>query len=324
MAGLFEGVPTQSPTGSTSTTETPQWFQDLTYQQMMAAKGVADQSYQQYGLPRVAQSSPDQEAAYANLRNNVGAWIPGMNAAGAGTNNLTGQTADYGKAAGMIDTAGNTSSVANINDYMNPYTSGVTDEIARLGARNLNENILPGVSDAFIRSGQFGSSRMGDIGSRAIRDTQDSVLGQQTGALERGYTQALNSSQADLSRQLQAGQGLGAMAGNEATRQQGALNQLANLTQQSQGLTTQDSAGLESIGASTQAQEQKQLDAAYDSWMQQQQYPKQQLDCYQAQLKGTGQYVPTTTNQTGYSTTFNPSPLSQIASGYFALRGATG
>ena len=33
------------------------------------------------------------------------------------------------------------------------------------------------MSDAFIRAGQFGSSRMGDFGSRAVRDeSQEAVI----------------------------------------------------------------------------------------------------------------------------------------------------
>lgn len=323
MPGLFEGVPTTTPSGSTSTTELPQWFQDLSYQQMMAAKTVADQPYQQYGLPRVAESTPDQQAAYSGIRAATGRWIPQLNTAIAGTTDLANPTTGYNQASNMVAGSGNAMATDNIDQYMNPYNKNVTDQIAKLGARNLTENILPGVSDSFIKAGAFGGSRMGDFGSRAVRDTQDSILNQQAQLLQSGYGGALTAAQGDLSRKLTAGQDLGSLSGSEAAREQGALGQLSNLATQYQGLASQNAAGLESIGTSEQNDQQKQLDAAYQNYTDQLNYPKSQLDWLQAQLKGTGQYVPTTTNTTGYTTTNAPSPLSQLASGYSLLKGLT-
>ncbi|MCE6966904.1 hypothetical protein, partial [Cereibacter sphaeroides] len=44
----------------------------------------------------------------------------------------------------------------DIGSYMNPYQQNVMDVIAKQGARNLSENLLPAVSDSFIKAGQFG------------------------------------------------------------------------------------------------------------------------------------------------------------------------
>lgn len=110
---------------------------------------------------------------------------------------------------------------AGIQNYMNPYTSAVTDKIAELGARNLSENLLPNVSDAFIRAGQFGGTRMGEFGSRALRDTQESILGQQAQALQSGYGQALTAAQQDAARAAQ----LASTAGSLGSAQQQAVLQ---------------------------------------------------------------------------------------------------
>jgi hypothetical protein len=342
------------------------------------------------------------------------------------------------------------SSAQNIGQYMNPYTQNVTNQMAKLGARNLSENLLPAVSDQFVRAGQFGGSRMGEFGSRALRDTQEAVLNQQAQALQSGYGQALGASQADLARQAQlagtagsisgadlsrilqgasqygnlgqtagqltstqmqnltnlgqaqtaAGQAqqqfglnaaqasqaaeaqdaarklqsagqissigqnignltqaqqqmllsggqalsgaqqqaisqglsaagqygtLGATAGQLATtdaaRQMSALNQIASMAQQRQGMQTADAASLEAAGAAQRGQSQAELSAAYQQFQNQQLYPKQQMDWLSTQIRGMAPITPQTTNTSGSTTTFAPSPLSQLATGLYAYKG---
>jgi hypothetical protein len=341
-------------------------------------------------------------------------------------------------------------SYTDIAKYMSPYQTGVMDVIAKQGARNLSENLLPAVSDQFIRAGQFGGNRMGEFGSRALRDTQESVLNQQAQLANQGYGQALGASQADLARQAQlagtvgsiygadlsrllqggaqygnlgqtaaqitsgqmqnltnvgqaqtaAGQaqqqfGMGAaqafqaaeaqdaarqlqaagqisnigqniggltqaqqqlvlsggqalsgaqqqavsqglsaagqygtlgatagqLASTDAARQMSALNQMASMAQQRQGMQTADAASLEAAGASQQAQQQAQLNAAYQQYQQQQMYPKQQADFLSTQIRGMAPITPQTTNTSGSTTTFAPSPLSQLATGLYAYKG---
>lgn len=107
----------------------------------------------------------------------------------------------------------------NIGAYMSPYNELVTNRIAELGQRNLTENLLPSLSDDFIRSGQYGSTRQRDLVGRALRDTNESVLGQQAQVLESGYNQAGQMYQSDAARLA----GLGATAGGLGTAQQQAL-----------------------------------------------------------------------------------------------------
>lgn len=276
-----------------------------------------------------------------------------------------------------------------IPEYMNPYNEAVTSQIARLGARNLQENILPALSDQFIRSGTFGGTRMGEFGQRAARDTQEAILAQQAQALQSGYGQALSAAQAEAAKQaglagtagqiagadlsrilqgagqygtlgqlagqltgqqqqalLQAGQLYGttsaadinarlAQAGqmanigqgyagtsiSEAQRQQSALQQLANMAGQQQQYSAADSAALMQIGAAQQAQEQAQLDQAYADFVEQRDYPKMQADWLNNQIRGIAPSVPTTTTQTGVTTQFGASPLTQLAQGAALIAG---
>ena len=294
---------------------------------------------------------------------------------------------------------------SNVGKYMSPYQQNAMDVIAQQGARNLNEYLLPQVSDAFIKAGQFGGTRMGEFGSRALRDTQEAILKQQADLANQGYGQALQASQTDLARQaglagtvgsisgadlsrilsgagqyenlgsasasqagqqasnlLAAGQNLGSLTSNQMqnlanlgqnlasagyqqqnlglnaastgqqaqaqdlARQQSVLTQLADLTKAQQGLQTADTAALESAGQAQQAQQQQQLDAAYQQYLLAQQYPKNQLDWLNAQIRGLpANTIPTVGTTSGTTTggTYSASPLMQLASGMSLYKGLT-
>lgn len=322
---LFKGSPLQSSQYVTSYTETPKWMQDAIYQQIQVAQNLASAPYQPYTMPTVAELSPLQQQAYQKVQDNQGVWKPQLNAATTGME-ANANTPGGAQAAQPWLNQSAQSSVANINDYMNPYTSQVTDRIAQLGARNLSENLLPAVSDSFVRAGSFGGTRMGEFGSRALRDTQESVLGQQAQALQTGYGQALGASQTDQSRLASLGSTIGQLSGADLTRQQSALSQMAQLVQQGQQMSTADVAALEAAGVGVQNQKQRELTAAEQQFQQQQLYPKQQMDWLSTQVRGMAPITPQSTTQAGTTTgqTYSASPLSQLATGLYTYKGLQG
>lgn len=286
LSGLFQGTPQAAPSYSSTTTDVPKWLQDYTVDLFSQQRAVSSLPYQTYSLPRVAGQTDPTKQAYNVVTNAVGDWQKPTDTALTGTQNLA-----------------NTSTYSNVANYMNPYNTAVTNQIAKLGARNLTENLLPGVSDQFIRAGQFGSSGMGEFGNRAVRDTQEAILGQQANALNTGYNQALTAANQDL------------------TRQQGALAQVGDIAKLQQGLSASDAAALQSIGTEQQAQAQKGLDVAYQDFLNQQNWPQQQINNMSTTLRGLSPAaVPTTSNTSGSSTQFSPSPLSQVASAYFTSK----
>jgi hypothetical protein len=294
------------------------------------------------------------------------------------------------------------SAASGIGQYDSPYQQGVMDVIAKQGARNLSENLLPAVSDQFIKAGQFGGTRMGEFGSRALRDTQEAILNQQAQAAQQGYGQALSASQADLARQAQLAGTVGSISGADLSRvlqgagqyqnlaqtagsltgqqqqnltnlgqtsgqmtaqqmsqlgnlgqmqttagqaqqqfgltaaqatqaaqaqdyarQMSALQNFANMQQQEQAMRSADVAALEGAGAAQQGQMQKQLSAAEQQYLNEQNYPKQQMDWLSTQIRGmapiTPQYKTATENKIG--DTYSPSPLSQLATGLYTYKG---
>lgn len=185
-------------------------------------------------------------------------------------------------------TAAGKSSYTDVGKYMSPYQTGVMDVIAKQGARNLSENLLPGVSDAFIKAGQFGGTRMGEFGSRALRDTQESVLNQQAQLANQGYGQALSASQADLARQAQLAGTVGSISGADLSRVLQGAGQYQNLASTAGGLTAQQMQNLASLGQTQtgagQAQQQFGLSAA------QAQQQAQAAD-YQRQMSALSQFA---------------------------------
>jgi len=298
--------------------------------------------------------------------------VAGMISSGTGYLDKAGQTTASAlseralQAANPYLQSAAQTSAQNVGQYMSPYREGVMDVIAKQGARNLSEKILPGVSDAFIRAGQFGSGRMGEFGSRAVRDTQEAVLNQQAQLANQGYGQALSASQADLARQAQLAGTVGSISGADLSRvlqggaqygslgqtyagigqaqqqlgigaaqaaqqaqaadyqrQMSALNQYAAMQQQEQAMRAADVAALETAGQAQYGQKQKELDMAYQQHMEEQLYPKQQLDWLSTQVRGMAPITPQTLTQSGQTmgATYSPSPLSQLAAGVYTYKG---
>lgn len=232
------------------------------------SKGTADQLRQEQGQ-YLRQGLVDQNLnAGQNYFNRAGQ----LDIVGAGQPALTraGQQDIMGAAQPYLTQAGQTtaealsdralnaanpylraaaqSSATGIDQFMSPYQSGVMDVIAKQGARNLSERLLPAVSDQFIKAGQFGGTRMGEFGSRALRDTQEAVLNQQAQLANQGYGQALSASQADLARQAQLAGTVGSISGADLSRVLQGGAQYGNLGQTAGQLTSQQQQNLTNLG----------------------------------------------------------------------------
>jgi len=199
-----------------------------------------------------------------------------MGALGQATNvNVPGSAQPYLNTAGQLIGQSAQSAVPGINQYMNPYNEAVVSRVGQLAGRNLQENLLPRIGAEFTGMGQSGSDRAREFAARAVRDTQESALAQQSGLLSQGYGQALTAAQADLARQGQlaatSGQLGNVMGGLTADQQraflqsgatQGQLGQtMGNLTASQQNALLQ--AG-QTAGQLTGADATRQLQAGQE------------------------------------------------------------
>lgn len=130
-----------------------------------------------------------------------------------------------------------------IQALMNPYTSNVVDEMARLSQQNVQRNLLPTMKAGFVGTGGLGSQRYAGALGQSMADIQAGLTGQQYGALSKGYSEALKGALDEAQLQNQTAQTQGKLAQQELDT----------------GLTA--AGALTKAGAERQAYQQSLLDA---------------------------------------------------------------
>jgi hypothetical protein len=214
MADIFQGAPLPTIT----TTEQQQTtLPDFYTNYLQDVANLGTNAVQQGG---VAGFGPLQQQAFQMAPN---AAFSGAQTAGAGAN--------------LLGAAGTTGAPDIVGSYMNPYTSNVVNEMARLQQQNLQRNVMPTIAGGGVGTGSFGSRRQQQAMGQTLADMQANLTGQQYQALNAGYGDAMKNAQTDLNRQMQAGQGLGNLATQQYNIGSGGLKQLSDLgqLQQTQG-----------------------------------------------------------------------------------------
>lgn len=288
LSYLFgNSVPSSITSGTTTTNSSlPDWLQDYTKGLMGNATQVAGEAYQPYTGARIADQTPDQVNAAQGVRDAQGQWQPGIDFASGGINSQ-----------GIDPRTGLPTGGSNIQNYMNPYMDQVVNRIGDLGQRNFTERLLPQINSTFSGSGQFGSDRNMDFLNQGVRDTNESILGQQASALNTGFQNAVTNFQ------------------NDATR-------VGNAANMGQTLSYQDIGMLDASGQKQQNIGQQSLDQGYQDFMAQQNYPKQNLDWLSQIMRG----LPAQNQQTEMMSKSAPittmSPLQQAAAAFAGTRSA--
>lgn len=287
--GKGGGSAPSQPSTTTQIADIPEWERPYVEDLLGQAQAVAAQPYQQYQGPQIAGFTPDQLQAFQNIQGagatNQTNQAAAFDAAGAGANTANGI---YGAGAGYTNAAtaynplaavapylgaasqynaasasqpwlnqaanyqgaaAQAGSPQGIQSYMSPYTNSVVQGIQNQANQNWNQNIMPGVNDKFVGSGQYGSGRNAQVLGQAAGNFQTGLSANVANALESGYNTAGN--QAAQQAQLLAGLGGQALTGaNTAGGMQTA--QISNLLNQAGAAgtaTQQQAANLQGAGA---------------------------------------------------------------------------
>lgn len=254
---LFNGSPPPSiTTNATSETGMPAWYQDLVKGAATKADAIAARPYTPYTGERVAGLDPLQTQATNSIQDMQGAYTPSVQ--------------------GALSTLGDISSGTGVNN--------VTDAIARLGTRNLSENLLPAVTRSAIGAGQFGGQRQSNFAERAVRDTGESVLNAQAAALLQDQQQRITAAAAVPTA---------ATAG--------------------QTLNLRDAAALDTAGQESQANRQLQDNADIGQFNEERDYPWTQVSNVSDVIRGLQVPTSTSSSSTGPAPVVGPSGLATLA-----------
>ena len=310
---LTQGQPLPSSSSSLTTSQVPQYLSDYIYNTLSGAYSAAQQPYQAYTGPRIADFTPEQTQAFADTNASAQAYQPQLQAAtqtaaqGAGLNTL-GAAQPYFNAAAQT-------TPGVIGNYMNPYTQNVINQLGTQAAQQLNEKILPGINDQFTRAGQFGSSRQQEIANRGVRDLSNTLEQNIGSQLAAGYTTAGQQAQADLARQASLGQAAGTLTGTQEVNAANLSNVQAGLGQKAQALGLTGAAAEDTVGQQQQAMNQQNLDLAYQDFQTQTQYPEQQIGYLSNIVRGLPSGGSTgSQTSTSLGSTYSASPLASLAS----------
>jgi hypothetical protein len=278
------------PQTTVQKTELPEWLNTAAQENLRIAGQLASRPYQPYGGSVVAGFSPEQEQAFQMAQANLGAYRPALTAA-------TGAAVQGAYYEPQQITAPSFLT-GNIQSYINPYLSEVeqraSDALNRQFAQIQNQ-----IASQAVQSRAFGGSRRevqeGVAAAEAARASGD--LSARLRA--EGFQQAAALQQADQARAMQA-----ALANQQAGISGAGLGiqgaqALGQLAQQAQGAGLADVGAIEAIGAQRQAQQQRALEEAYARFVEQRDFPLQQLNLRLAAVGATPYGQTQTQTRTG-------------------------
>jgi hypothetical protein len=154
----------------------------------------------------------------------------------------------------------------------------------------------------------IGQSAAGLEGADLARYGQ---AGAQMGAL--GQMQG-NLAGAAGTQNLQAAQQMGTLSGQDFSRMLQSGQAMGALGQQTQQMGLQNIAALEAAGAGQQQQTQRSYDQAYQDFLNQREYDRNNIAFLNASVRGLQVPTSTSTTSNGPASVYQPSPLSQFGS----------
>ena len=230
--------------------------------------------YRPYTGQTSADLTAEQERALTGLSGLVGTQQPFLDESGEiirrGAEEFTGDTAQK---------------------FMSPYQQAVTDIEKREATRNFEGNILPRLEAQAVGAGAMSGlgSRAGVEFAEAQRNQAQLLADIQAKGQQRAFDAARNEFGLQKSREAQMASNIANLGGRQVS---------ADLT---------ELGALKSAGEERQQQAQGALDEAYFKFLEEQQFPKQNLAEYSQLIYGNPLTRLPTTSSTGTSAPFQPS-----------------
>ena len=295
MSGLFGGgsqPQQQQPTSSTVTqTNLPAWAQPYSEDVLGRAQALTTQNpYQSYQGQRTADFTPMQQQAFNTIGNMQ------VSPQNQQASNIGAATGIGGLMAGQNYNQMATNPNA-VQAFMSPYQQNVTDYQKQQAVMDYGRQ-LPGQQAQATNAGAFGGSRQAIVEGEGQRNLQNTLAGIQATGSQNAFNNAQQAQQFGANLGLQ-GMGL-------ANQSAGLMGQMG---QQNYAQQMGINAAQQQAGAQQQAFNQQGLSNQYQDFLNQQNYPYQQLGFMSDILHGT----PTGSTSTSQTSAAPPSMFGQIA-----------
>jgi hypothetical protein len=253
LSNLFGGGPKTTVVQSKIPEEMAPYVKEVLGDTQALYKERMGAGYTPYTGQSIADLSPDQLAAQQGITGLVGTQAPMYQEAlqdyRGGREQFTPEAAQQ---------------------YMSSYQQAVTDVEKRKAQEDYEQRLMPQFERQAVEAGG-----MSGMGSRA--GVQAAIMGgQHAQRLGDIQTRGLQSAYADARR--------GFTEQKQRERQVG--QDIAQTAPQLYGAQLKELAGQEAVGAQQQQLEQKGLDKAYADWLEEQEFPEQQLARYTSSIYG--------------------------------------
>lgn len=321
-------------TNNITSNDMPDIYKPYFENMMTKAEAMSNQPYIPYGGQRIADTNADVLASREMARQIALGGQPGTQEAMDMTRNAAAGVDKYSTANpyqfSQYEYADpEMFSANNIQSYMSPYMQGVVDIEKRKANQEYQTANQKRAADA-VFSGAFGGSRSGVQQAMAENDYLNRSGDIQTKGLQSAFESAANLFEKDRAAKYQTDAARAAELSRVQTGQSGEnlsrdklgmegltfksqqAQQLADLEAKARAGDMQAAALLETVGKAGMADEQARYDMAYQDFLNQRDYPRQQLSDYASILRGLPLAAVGTSNSTTTGTPAQPSGIQQL------------
>ena len=273
-------------------TNLPKYVKPYFERLLKRTEAESKQEYNPYTGQRLADESGDTLQSRQNIRDIASSGIAGLPAAQGATmagmqralQGLGYQSQDFDSAAAQ--------------KYMSPYMQNVVDVQKQQAIQDFQDQNAARAAQA-VQAGAFGGSRQAIAQGMAQNELSRQLANIQATGQQAAFEQASGQFERDRAARESA-ERLGLTAGESLGAQGSQLAQLGQLAREGD---IQAATLLEQIGKDQMSREQAGLDMAYEDFVRQRDYPREQLQFMSSILRGVPVQPSTETTKFG---TYNP------------------
>ena len=304
-------------------TDIPEWVSSAGRQLYDQAAEIAAQDFPTYQGARIATYGDDNNKLTALEQQGIDLLAQGTEPFQGYLDDASAMASTLGQGydqASRADLIGDSFSMDSAQPYMDMYQRSVDPAIAEI--RKQTQQNLMGDSAAAARAGAFGGSRQGLREAETVTEGSRLAGDARVQAGARGMEFASGRFDQERAARFEAEQ---ARRGGYETQEAGRLRAtetLQGFAPLAQGLNEQAASGMISSGQAQRQLDQQALDMAYGDYVEQRNYPQQQLNFALGALQGVPYETRTIGLEQGTQYSQSPSIYGQTLGGLGSLASA--